>query len=434
MTELVVVGIIGLVVMLVLFLCGIRLAAGMTLVGFVGIAYLRNVNSAVNVIAKDYFDCFASYSMTVIPLFVLMGQIAFNAGMAEAMYKTARKFMGHVPGGLALATVMGATIFKAISGSTTATTATFASVAVPEMDKYQYSRKLSTGVVAAVGTLGMLMPPSANLIILGMMTEQSIGKLFIAGAVPGAIAAVLFFAIVIAWCMINPEMAPKGPKSTWKERVQSIPPVFWVLLVFLITIGGLVVGFFTPTEAGAVGSICVLAVTLLKRDLDYRAFKKSLLESVGMGAMVLGLIAGSQVLGHFIVMTRIPVEIATWTQHLPVHRNVILCLILFIYLLGGSIMDDAAFMILATPIFYPVALALGFDPIWFVIIVSVTLMAGVILPPIAMSVFVVANITREKIGLVYKGITPFLLAIFAVLVLLFIFPSLPLWLPGLLMK
>jgi tripartite ATP-independent transporter DctM subunit len=337
-------------------------------------------------------------------------------------------------GGLALATVMGATAFKAISGSTLATSATFSSVAIPEMDRYGYRRVLSTGVVASVGTLGMLLPPSANLIVLGMITEQSIGRLFIAGALPGIVVAILFFLVVYLWCKIDPTAAPRGPRSGWVERWKSLSTVAWPLVIFAIVIGGLMGGLFTPTEAGAVGSISVVCLTMLKKDLNWKGFFKSLCESVRMGAMVLMLVAGSVVFGHFIAISQIPAEMAAWTAGLPVHRNIILCVILFIYLLGGSIMDDVAFMILATPIFYPVVMRLGFDPIFFAIMLSVTLMVGVIIPPVAVSVFLVKTITGEKIGTIYKGITPFLSALFLTAILLFVFPRLATLLPDLLMK
>jgi tripartite ATP-independent transporter DctM subunit len=420
--------------MLVIFVLGMELSIGMSIIGFLGFAYLRTLDSAINLVAKDYFDTFSSYAVVVIPLFMLMGQAASNSGMAETMYKTARSFLGHMPGGLALGTVLGATIFKAISGSTLATSATFSSVAVPEMDKYGYSRTLSTGVVASVGTLGMLIPPSACLIVLGMITQQSIGELFIAGAIPGFIVAFLFMATVVCWGRILPAMAPRGPVSTWKERIGSLPSVFWPIVVFCVVIGGLLAGYFTPTEAGAVGAIAVLAVTAFKRDLTYNAFVKSVLESVRMGAMVIMLIAGSTVLGHFIAITRIPTELASWAGNLPVHPNVIMCMIMLIYLVGGSVMDDIAFMILATPIFFPVVLKLGYDPVWFVIMIGVTLMVGVIIPPIAVVVFVVKSITKESIWTVYKGSAPFLASLFLVMVLLFCFPSLATWLPSILMK
>jgi C4-dicarboxylate transporter, DctM subunit len=428
------IGCIGLVLLLVLFMSGIELGFAMTIIGIAGFAYLRSFNAALNMFAKDYFDAFTSYAFTVIPLFVLMGQAAFNSGMAEKLYSTTRKFVGHVPGGLALATVVGATIFKSISGSTLATAATFSGVAIPEMDKYGYGRQLSTGVVASVGTIGMLIPPSGNLIIFAMITEQSVGKLFMAGILPGLIIAFMFLLVVVGWCMVNPSLAPRGPRFEWKERMRGVPMIIWPAIIFIVVIGGLLVGFFTPTEAGAVGAIAVLALTMCKKDLDFKGFIKSVSESLRMACMVLFLIAGSQVLGHFIAMSKIPASVATWTLGLGVHPLVIICLIIFIYLFGGSFIDDIAFMILATPIFWPVVQQLGFDPIWFAMIIAVTLMIGVIIPPVAVAVFIVSNITRESVWLVYRGVTPFLIALVLGLVMLFVFPGIATWLPNTLMK
>jgi C4-dicarboxylate transporter DctM subunit len=260
------VGCIGLCLLLFLFLTGIELAFAMTFIGFIGFAILRSLPAAVDLLAKDFYDTFASYAFVVVPLFVLMGQVAYNSGVAEKMYGTSRKFVGHVPGGLALATVVGATIFKAISGSSLATAATFSSVAIPEMDRYGYGRKLSTGVVASVGTLGILIPPSGTLIILAMITDQSIGKLFLAGIIPGLLIAALFMATIVIWCRLSPAIAPRGVAANWKERMRSVPQIFWPLLIFIITVGGLLAGFFTPTEAGSVGALAVLSLTLLKRD------------------------------------------------------------------------------------------------------------------------------------------------------------------------
>ena len=424
------IGCIGLIFLLALFLTGIELAFAMTFVGFVGFALLRSLPAAIDLLAKDFYNTFASYAFVVIPLFVLMGQIAYNSGIAEKLYGTSRKFVGHVPGGLALATVFGATIFKAISGSTLATAATFSSVAVPEMDKYGYSRKLSTGIVASVGTLGILLPPSGTLIILAMITNQSIGKLFLAGIIPGLLIAALFLVTIVFWCRMDPSLAPKGAPSGWKEKVRSIPQIIWPLLIFVVTVGGLLAGLFTPTEAGSVGAIAVLLLTVIKRDLDFKGFVKSVRESLYMGCMVLMLIAGSAVLGHFVVISNIPGAIAAWTLSLPLQPNWILVLILLIYLIGGSFIDDVAFMILATPIFFPVAVKLGFDPIWFAIAIGVTLMIGVITPPIAVAAFIVKNITQEPIGRIYKGVLPFLIALVLCLILLFVFPELAMYLPG----
>jgi len=337
--------------------------------------------------------------------------------------------VGHVPGGLAMATVVGATIFKAISGSSLATAATFSSVSVPEMDKYGYNRKLSTGVVASVGTLGFLLPPSGTLIILAMITDQSIGKLFLAGIIPGLLIAALFLVTIAVWCRLNPSLAPRGQATGWKERARSVPQIFWPLLIFAVTVGGLLAGFFTPTEAGSVGSIAVLSLTLLKRDLDFKGFAKSVRESLRMGCMVLMLIGGSAVLGHFVVISQIPGVVAAWTLSLPLPSHVILVVILLVYLVGGSFVDDIAFMILATPIFFPVAMKLGYDPVWFSIVLGVTMMIGVITPPVAVAAFVVKNITRESIVTVYKGVLPFLITLVLCLILLFAFPEMATYLP-----
>jgi C4-dicarboxylate transporter DctM subunit len=425
----VLIGCIGLILLLALFLTGIELAFAMTFVGFAGFAVLRSLPAAVDLLAKDFFSTFASYTFVVIPLFVLMGQIAFNSGIAEKMYGTSRKFVGHVPGGLAMATVVGATIFKAISGSSLATAATFSSVAVPEMDKYGYDRRLSTGVVASVGTLGFLIPPSGTLIILAMITDQSIGKLFLAGIAPGLLIAAFFLATIAGWCRLNPSLAPKGPPAGWKERVRSVPQIFWPLLIFVIAVGGLLGGFFTPTEAGSVGSIAVLLLTLLKRDLDCKGFTKSVGESLRLGCMVLMLIGGSAVLGHFVVLSQIPTVAAAWTLSLPLPSHLIIAVILLIYLAGGSFVDDIAFMIVATPIFFPVAMELGYDPVWFSVVIGVTMMIGVITPPVAVAAFIVKNITQESIGRVYKGVLPFLIAMVLCLTLLFVFPELATYLP-----
>jgi C4-dicarboxylate transporter, DctM subunit len=427
-------GVIGLIVLLFLFATGIELAFAMSVIGFLGLACLRSASAAFSILGKDYFDVFSSYAFTVIPLFVLMGQIALNSGMAEQMYKTGRRFIGHVPGGLALATVVGATLFKAISGSTLATAATFSGIAVPEMDKYRYGRLLSTGVVASVGTLGTLIPPSNALIIMGMITEQSIGKLFLAGMIPGLMCAALFVGTILVWCRIDPSLGPKGPVYPWKERLRSLPQVIWPLLIFLLVIGGLLAGFFTPTEAGSVGTIGVCVLTVLRKDITFKAFMKSLKESVLMGCVILMLIASSNVLGHFITMAKIPFIVAEWSATLPLNAYVIVVIICIIYLIGGSFIDDAAFMILATPIFFPAAMKLGFDPIWFVIVLSVTCMIGIIIPPIAMSVFIVKSITKESIWVVYRGVTPFIVSLVVMLALLFIFPGIATWLPNRLMK
>jgi len=428
------IGITGLSIVLVMFLTGIELAFAMALVGFVGFSYLVSFSAGMNLLAKDFFDTFTSYGFTVIPLFVLMGQIAFNAGIAKRLFNSAYKFIGHIPGGLAMATVAGATVFKAICGSSPATAATFASVAVPEMDRYNYDKKLSTGTVATVGTLGILLPPSVTLIVFGIITEQSIGKLFLAGLVPGLMIALFFILTIYFWCRINPKLGPKGEKSTWKERIASLPEVLWVVAVFLLVIGGLMYGFFTPTEAGSIGTFAVLLLSVIKRDINFKGYVKSVMESLRTASMVLMLIAGSAVLGHFLTRTKIPMIAADWIIALPLSPDVIMVIISIVYLIGGSFIDDLAFMILATPIFYPAIIKLGYDPLWFGMIIAITVMIGVVIPPVAINVFVVRAVTKQPFGVIYAGVYPFLISLAGAAVLLFIFPQIATYLPSVLMK
>ena len=430
----VMVGIIGLAVVLLLFLTGIELGFAMALMGFLGFSYIVSFKAGLNLLAKDIFDVLSSYGFTVIPLFVLMGQVAFNAGIAKRLYNTAYKFIGHIPGGLAMATVAGATAFKAICGSSPATAATFAVVAVPEMDRYGYAKKLSTGIVATVGTLGILIPPSVTLIVFGIIAEVSIGKLFLAGLIPGLIVAFFFVIIIYGWCKIDPTLGPKGDRSTWKERIASLPEVLWIAMIFSLVVGGLMQGFFSPTQAGSVGTAAVLLLSFIKRDINIKGFIKSVTESLRTACMVMMLIAGSTVLGHFLAVTKIPMLASDWVVSLPLNRYVIMIIISLIYQVGGSFIDDLAFMILATPIFYPAIIKLGFDPIWFGMIIAITVMIGVVIPPVAINVFVVKNITKVPFGVIYSGVYPFLISLGVTAALLFLFPQLALWLPNLLMK
>jgi len=430
----VMVGLLGLASLLLFFLTGIELGFAMALVGVIGFGIIVSPHAAMNLLAKDIFDVFASYGFTVIPLFILMGQIAFNAGIAKRLYNASYKFIGHIPGGLAMATVVGATAFKAICGSSPATAATFASVAVPEMDRYHYDKKLSTGIVASVGTLGVLMPPSVTLVVFGMITGLSIGKLFLAGLIPGLIIATFFIVTIYVWCKINPRLGPKGERSTWRERIASLPEIGLVVLIFLMMIVGLMKGFFTPTEAGSVGTGLVLLLSIARRDLDFKGFIKSVAESLKTACMVLMLIAGSTILGHFLAVTKIPMIAADWVAGLHLNKYLIIVIISLIYQTGGSFIDDLAFMILATPIFFPVIIKLGFDPIWFGIIIAITVMIGVVIPPVAMNVFVVKNITKVPFNVIYKGVYPFLISLVVCAALLFFFPQLATFLPNLLMK
>ena len=429
----VMVGILGLVAVLVLFLTGIELGFAMALVGFLGFSHIVSVQAAVNLLAKDVFNVFSSYGFTVVPLFVLMGQIAFNAGIAKRLYDSANKFLGHIPGGLAMATVAGATAFGTVTGSAPATAATFASVAFPEMDRYGYQKQLSAGTVAVGGTLGSLIPPSVTLIVFGMITEQSIGKLFLASVIPGLTISLLFMVVIYGMCKINPSLGPKSRRFTWKERMASLMDVIWIMVIFIIVIGGLTKGLFTPTEAGSVGTFAVLLLSIAKRDINLKSFIKSIAESMKTACMVLVLITGSTIMGHFLAVTEIPMLAADWIMQLPYPPYLIMIMILFIYEIGGSFIDDLAFMILATPIFFPVVIKLGYDLIWFGVIIHIFVMIGVVIPPMAINVFVVKNITKVPLNVIYKGVYPFLASLLITAALLFLFPQIALFVPSKLM-
>ena len=416
------------------FFVGLGIGIAMALAGFVGFAIIVNVSAALSLVANDSWTVFSSYSFTVIPLFVLMGQIGVGAGMAKSLYDSAYKMIGHVSGGLAIGTVLAGTAFKAICGSTTATTATFATIAVPEMDRYGYDKRLSTGIVATVGTLGAIFPPSVVLVIYGLITETSIGKLFLAGIIPGLMLAFSFVATLFAWCKINPQLGPGGERSTWRERFASLVPVYWVLAIFLLVVGGLMTGFFTPTEAGSVGTLAVLVLAIAKRDITFKGFVNAVMDSLLISCMVFILLAGATILGHFFAVTKTPILVGEWLSGLSIGREFIMILIIVIYLVGGSFIEDLAFLILATPIFLPLVLKLGYDPVWFGVIVSVTCMIGIIIPPMAVNIFVVSGVTRVPISTIYKGCYPFIVGMSICLLILLFFPQISLWLPNVMMK
>ncbi len=429
-----VVALVAILLLFLFFTIGVPVAFSMALVGFIGFAYVVDMHSALRLVAIDTCETFANYGLTVVPLFILMGQIGANAGIAKRLYDTSYKFIGHIPGGLAMATVLGAVAFKAVCGSTPATSATFATVAIPEMDRYGYDKSLSTGTVATVGTLGVLLPPSVALIIYGIITEQSIGRLFLAGIIPGLIVALVFFLTILIWCKMNPTIGPKGQKSSWKARLAALPAMLPILVVFILVVGTLMAGYFTPTEAGSVGTFAVLLFTLVKRDISFRQFVSSLIASVDYACMILLLIAGATILGHFLAVTKIPFFLADWLGALPLPRLLIIVMIMFVYLIGGSFIDDIAFVVLITPILLPVVNRLGFDLIWYGIMVMVTLMIGVVIPPVAINVFIVSSIAKVPQSTVYKGVYPYLVGMTVCGALLLIFPQISLWLPHLLMK
>ena len=428
------VGIISLFLLMALFLTGLELAFAMAIVGVAGYAYIVSPNAAMNLMANDVVNSLESYGLTVIPLFVLMGQIAFHGGLARRLYDSAHKFLGHIPGGLAIATLAGATVFKAMCGSSAAVVATFASVAIPEMDRFKYDKRLSAGLVATVGTMGILLPPSVILIVMGIVTQQSIGKLFLAGVIPGLLLSLSFFVIIFWWCKINPSVGPKCDRFSWNARLRTLPVIIWPVVIFVIIIGGLMYGFFTPTEAGSIGACAVLLLCLVKRDIGFSSIKASVKEALRTSCMILLMISFSTVLSHLIAATDIPNNVGEWVVNLPLNRHMIAIIIFLVYLLGGSFVDDLAFMIMATPIFFPIIIKLGYEPIWACIMVALTVAIGSVIPPVAICVFIVRNITNLPMNTIYKGVYPFLIGLLLVVALMFVFPQITLYLPSVLMK
>jgi C4-dicarboxylate transporter DctM subunit len=427
------VGICGIIMLLALFLTGLEMAYCMILVGFVGFTFLMSFGAASNLVVKDFFDTFTTYSYTVIPLFIMMGELAQNSNIAKRLYVGAHKWFGHIPGGLAMTTVMGATAFKAMCGSTLATVGTFSGLAIPEMDRYGYKKELSAGTVASVSTIGMILPPSTVLIIYGLQVEQSIGRLFLAGILPALMIAFFFMVVIAGWVTLQPTIAPRAEKATWRERIAAIPDGLIILVIFGIVIGGMITGFFSPTEAGTIGTVAVFLLALVRKEINSKMLVASFRGSLRTSIMTLMLIAGSSIFGHFLAITEIPMLAANWTASLPVPKFMIIVVIIAVYLIGGSIMDDLAFMVLATPIFFPTVVNLGYDPIWFGILICMTLMIGGIIPPVAIYVFILGNITGLPFKTIYKGVVPFLSALVVALAIMFIFPNFAIWLPNQLM-
>lgn len=427
-----IVGIIGIIVLLMVFLAGVPVAFGMALIGFIGFAYIVSPEGALAFISRDIWFTFSNYSLTVIPLFVFMGQIAFNTGVSERLYSSAYRWLGQFRGGLAMTTIGACAGFAAICGSNTATTATMGIVALPEMKKYGYDSSLATGAVASGGTLGPLIPPSVLFIVYGVLVEQSIGQLFMAGIFPGIILSGLFMGSIYVMCRRNPKLGPAGPKTSFREKIVSLAGLAETIVLFILVIGGLYIGWFSPTEAGAVGAAGAVLIGLVRRNLSWRGFKKAVVETTRTSGMVMFLLAGATIFGHFLTVSEITSGAAVAIGGLPWPPVAILALILIVYLIGGCIMDALAFLILTIPIFYPIIIALGYDPIWYGVIMCLVSLMGGITPPVGINVYVTKGIAPEvPIETIFKGALIFLIPFAICLVILVAFPQISLFLPRL---
>ncbi|MFP4048464.1 MAG: TRAP transporter large permease [Desulfovermiculus sp.] len=425
-------GLIGILLVFVFLSLRMPVAYVMLVVGFGGNIYLTSMKAAMSGTASTIYNTFASYSLIVVPLFVWMGYIAFHAGISSRIYDAVYKVMGSMPAGLAMATIGASTAFGAICGSTTATAATMAAIAVPEMKRYHYNRSLATAVVAASAILGIMIPPSVIFILYGIATGESISKLFLAGIIPGILLMLLFMLVTYLWALKNPALAPAGPRVRFKEKLRAVlSGGVEVVFIFLAVMGGLFAGFFTPTEAGAVGAASTLAVALVRRQLSWKGFLNSLRDAIRVSAMIMFLVAAASVFGRFLAITQLPAMMATWSAGLPIPPVAVLAVVLFIYLILGLFIDALALILLTIPIFYPVVMQLGYDPIWFGVIIVLVVGMGVITPPVGATIYVVAGTVPDvPVTAIFRGVWPFLIAVIFCIALLIAFPQLALFLPN----
>lgn len=419
---------------LLLLLLGASMPVGfvMAVVGLVGFGLMVSPEASLSMATMDLYDTFSSYSLTTIPLFVLMGQIAFHSGISRGLFTAAYHWLGRLPGGLAMSTVGACTAFGAICGSGPATAATIASVALPEMRRYKYGMDLATGCVAAGGGLGMLIPPSIVFIVYAILTELSIGKLFVAGIVPGLMISAMFCGAIYILCKLNPKLGPGGPKFTLREKVASLKGVWETTTLFVLVMGGMFLGFYTPTEAAAIGAAGAALIAWMKGELTFGKLVRCFNETIRTSCMVLTIVGGAVIFGKFLAVTRVPSTVAAWLSSLPLPAWGIVALILLFYLVGGCFLDALALDILTIPIFYPVIKELGYDLIWFGVMIVVVTQMGVITPPVGVNVYVVGGMARDvPLEKVFRGSLPFLVVLVVAAAVLTAFPQIATFLPGL---
>jgi len=403
----------------------------MGLVGVGGFSYLVNGDAALKIIGHTSMRTVTDYTFGVIPMFLLMGAFVSNSGMSRELFRAANAFLGHLKGGLGIATIAACAGFAAISGSSVATAATFSTVAYPEMRRFNYPQSFATGVIAAGGTLGAMLPPSTVLAVYGIITEQDIGKLFVAGILPGALAAVMYMITVTLIGIARPGFLPSGPKSSWGERIAAVRDVWATLLLFIFVIGGLYGGLFTPTEAGGMGAGGAFIIGVLRGRLDRADIRRSLLQATRTAAAVFTVLIGALLFGYFLTVTQTPQKVTEFLTGLGIGSYGVLGLIMLMYLVLGCLMDALAMVILTVPIIFPVIKELGFDPIWFGVIIVMTVELGLIHPPVGMIVFVIKSVIQDvTFATIFRGVLPFILTDIIRLIILIAFPIIALWLPS----
>lgn len=427
------VGILGCVLLVILLFLGMPIAFVMMFVGFTGLWALSSLDAALPKLAETVWGVANNYPYTIIPLFILMGSFAGSGGITRELYNTFDKWARRLPGGLGIATIGACAAFGAVSGSSVAAAAAMGNVALPEMRRFGYDPKLGCGVIAAGGTLSFLIPPSLGFVVYGMLTEQSIGKLLISGILPGALMAGAFIACVIVLVAINPKLAPRSTeKVTFRDKIIALKGVWEVLLVFCIVMGGIYLGFINPTEAGAIGATALFIIVIIKRKLTRENLFVALLEMARISIMVLFLVAGATLFSYFLALSTIPTAVSTWIAGLGVSKYIILVIIVAIYFLLGCFLDSVSMMVLTLPVIFPVIVAIGFDPIWFGVLLVLMMEAGLITPPVGLNIYTIAGIAKDvPMGTIFRGATPFLLSVIATAIILTIFPQIATYLPSL---
>jgi len=422
---------LGFAAFLALAFLRVPMAFAMGIVGFFGFAYKVNFGAAASMIGQTTYETGLSYTLSVIPLFILMGNFVVRARMSEELYHAAYTFLGHRRGGLAMSTIVASAGFGSICGSSIATAATFAKVAYPSMRKFGYKDSLAAGAIAGGGTLGILIPPSVIMVIYGVMTETSIGKVFVAGILPG-IVATLLLCLAVAWITWrDPKAGPPGKRSSWPERFEAIRHVWPVVVLFVLVIGGIYGGVFTATEGAGIGAGGAFVFALARRALSWKVFVEVLIESVRTTSMLFMILIGALIFANFINYTTMPADLKGFVTQFQVHPILVIVAICAIYVVLGTAMEELSMILLTVPVLFPVVVALGFDPVWFGIIVVIVVQIGLISPPVGMNIFVVKSLLRHvTIGTVFRGVTPFTVALIALLAIVVAFPQLATYLPG----
>jgi tripartite ATP-independent transporter DctM subunit len=430
------VAIIGFVSLFGLMLLRVPVGMAMGLVGVAGFSYIVGAGPALKAVGHTSMRTVTDYTFGVIPMFLLMGAFVTNSGMSRELFRAANAFVGHWRGGLGTATIMACGGFAAISGSSVATAATFSTVAYPEMRRFNYPQSFATGVIAAGGTLGAMLPPSTVLAVYGIITEQDIGKLFIAGIVPGLLAAAMYVTTISIIGYLRPGFLPAGPRATLQERLLAARDIWAPALLFIFVIGGLYglpfLPRFTPTEAGGVGAIGALIIGVARGRLRKKEILAALLQATRTAAAVFTVLIGALLFGYFLTVTQTPQKVTEFLTDLGLGRYGVLALIMIMYLILGCLMDAMAMIILTIPIIFPVIVHLGFDPIWFGIIIVMTVELGLIHPPVGMNVFVIKSVVHDvSFSTIFKGVIPFIITDIIRLIILIAFPIIALWLPSL---